>query len=340
MTSMAEIATRPPGTRTAGTRTAGARAAGGRMGATRPAPQAAFRLEPERLQTTLCRPIELAGVGLHGGLPVRLVLRPAPAGHGVVFCRTDLGGRRIAARHDLVADTRLCTLLADPADPALRVGTIEHLMAALAAEAVDNVLVELDGPEIPILDGSSLPYLDAIAQAGIARLHALAAPLLVRRKVRVEEGEGFAELVPAPHFGLSVTIDFAAAAIGRQGFEIARLAPRRFREELADARTFAMAAEIEALRAAGLARGGSLENAVVVDGSAVLNPGGLRRPDEFVRHKMLDAVGDLALAGRPIVGFYRAHRPGHRLNNLLLRALFADRANWHLALPESARSAA
>jgi UDP-3-O-[3-hydroxymyristoyl] N-acetylglucosamine deacetylase len=286
---------------------------------------------PQR-QFTLKAPIDCVGVGLHGGGRVRLGLLPAAPGTGIVFRRTDLG-RDIPARFDRVVDTRLCTVLGVPDEPAIRVGTVEHVLAALAGAGVTNAVVELDGPEAPIHDGSAASFLFLVDCAGVVAQDAPAATIEVCRTVRVSQGEAFAELRPYP-FGLDMafSIAFDAAAIGRQALTL-RLTPDAFRGELARARTFTLASEIEAMRAEGLARGGSLDNAVVVDGARVLNPGGLRMADEFVRHKLLDAVGDLALAGAPLRARFVAHRGGHALTNQLLRALFADAANWRLYLP-------
>jgi UDP-3-O-[3-hydroxymyristoyl] N-acetylglucosamine deacetylase len=283
---------------------------------------------PRYRQRTLAAAIECVGVGLHTGRRTRLELRPAPAGSGIVFERTDLG-MAVAARHDRVADTRLCTVLADPAFPQMRVGTVEHVMAALSACGIDNAVVAVDGPEVPVLDGSSAPFVFLIDCAGVAEQDAPIRMIEVRRPVRVTEGEAFAELRPAVAggFEVAVSIDFAAPAIGRQALSL-RITDGSFRSELAEARTFALASDIAGLQAAGLAQGGSLRNAVVVDGDRVLNPEGLRRRDEFVRHKVLDAVGDLALAGAVLQARFVAHRPGHALNNRLLRALMADRSAW------------
>ncbi len=283
---------------------------------------------PRSRQRTLRAPIGCVGVGLHSGTRIQLQLRPAPVGTGIVFHRTDLDVS-IAARFDHVADTRLCTVLADPAAPHVRVGTIEHVMAALAACGIDNAVVAVDGPEVPVLDGSAAPFVFLLDCAGTIEQDAPVRTIEVLRRVRVSEGEAFAELRPATAggFEMAVTIDFAAAAIGRQALSV-RVTERSFRRELAEARTFALASDIAGLQAAGLARGGSLQNAVVVDGERVLNPGGLRMADEFVRHKALDAVGDLAMAGAPVQARFIAHRPGHSLNNKLLRALMADRSAW------------
>ena len=279
---------------------------------------------------TLKTAIGCVGVGLHSGRRVSLMLRPAVAGSGILFRRTDLGFD-IPARFDRVVDTRLCTALVAEDAPLARIGTVEHVMAALAGTGITDALVELDGPEVPILDGSAAPFVFLIDCAGTAALPGAAPVLDVLKPVRVADGEAFAELLPAREAGFTVAlaIDFPATAIGRQQLAL-RVTPAAFRAQLADSRTFALAEEIARLRAAGLAQGGSLANAVVVDGPLVLNPGGLRRPDEFVRHKLLDVVGDLALAGAALSARFVGHRSGHALNNRLLRALFADRAAWRL----------
>ncbi len=275
-------------------------------------------------QRTLKAPIGCVGVGVHTGQRVQLRLVPAPVGHGIVFRRTDLG-LDIQARFDRVVDTRLCTVLGHESDPSARVGTVEHLMAALFANGIDNVLVEVDGPELPILDGSAKPYVFLIDCAGTVAQDVARPVITVQRTVRVTDGAAWAELRPLPvrGFEMAMSIAFAAEAIGSQALSL-RLTPDSFRREIAAARTFAMAADIERLRESGLARGGSLDNAVVVDGAKVLNPAGLRCADEFVRHKLLDAVGDLALAGAAIQARFVANRSGHTLNNKLLRALFAE----------------
>lgn len=287
-------------------------------------------------QQSLKSSIGCVGTGLHCGQRVSLTLRPAEAGHGIVFRRTDLG-RDIPARFDRVVDTKLSTVLADRQWASVRVGTVEHVLAALAGLGIDNALVELDGPEVPILDGSAAPFVFLIECAGIVTQAAPRRAIEILRPVRVTEGAAFAELQPvaghargldpARRLDMALSIDFAAAAIGRQAVSV-RLTPDIFRRDLAQARTFGLLEEVEALQAAGLAMGGSLDNAVVVDGDRVLNPGGLRMPDEFVRHKLVDAVGDLALAGAMLHGRLVAHRTGHSLNNRLLHALFADVSAW------------
>ena len=289
---------------------------------------------------TLKAAIGCVGIGLHSGRRARLMLRPAAPGAGIVFHRTDIG-LEIPALFDQVVDTRLCTALGAAEAPQHRIGTVEHVMAALAGYGVDDAVIELDGPEVPILDGSAAPFVFLIDCVGLTAHGGVGAGMAeaieILRPVRVQEGDGpnaaWAELAPGvgDRFDASLSIDFPNTAIGRQSVSL-RVTPQTFRAGLADARTFTLAEDVARLRAAGLALGGSLANAVVVDGPAVLNPGGLRRPDEFVRHKMLDVVGDLALAGAPIRGRFTGNRSGHALNNRLLRALFADRANWR-ALP-------
>ena len=291
------------------------------------------------IQRTLRSSIDCVGTGLHSGRRTRLALHPAPSGSGIVFRRSDLG-RDIPARFDHVVDTRLCTVLGLPDDPAARIGTVEHVLAALTGAGVHNALVEVDGPEVPILDGSAGDFLFLIDCAGLVEQDERADCIEVCRRIRVTDGDAFAELRPAA-FGLdlALSIAFDAAAIGRQALTL-RLTPESFRAELAHARTFTLLREVEAMRAAGLARGGSLDNAVVVDGARVLNPAGLRMADEFVRHKLLDVVGDLALAGAPLRGRFVAHRSGHALNNRLLHALFADRAAWRETAAEAVSAAA
>lgn len=287
-------------------------------------------------QRTVKAAIDCVGIGVHSGRRVNLTIRPAAADHGIVFRRTDLG-RDIAASFDNVSDTRLCTVLADTAMPSARVGTVEHLMAALSALSIDNALIEVDGPEIPILDGSAAPFLFLLDCAGWLELEAPSRVIEVCRTVRVTAGQAWAELRPLgpaaratnPVLELDLSIDFAASAIGCQSASL-RLTPDSFRHQVAAARTFAHAEDVQQLQAAGLARGGSLDNAIVVDGAKVLNPGGLRMNNEFANHKLVDAVGDLALAGGRLHGRYVAHRTGHDLNNRLLRALFAMPGAWRV----------
>ncbi len=286
-------------------------------------------------QRTLKSRIPCVGIGLHSGRRVSLTLLPAPADRGIVFRRTDLN-RDIPALYHRVVDTQLCTVIGEGS---ARVGTVEHLMAALAGAGIDNAIVELDGPEVPIMDGSAAPFSFLLECAGIAVLDAPRKTVEILQPVRVTDGDAFAELRPfdalpgragrpaIPTLDLDVAIDFPDAAIGRQSMTL-RLSPENFREAVAPARTFGRLSDVEKLHAMGLAKGGSLDNAVVVDGGKVLNPGGLRMENEFVAHKLLDAMGDLALAGVALHGRYIANRPGHGLTNKLLRALFARQAAW------------
>lgn len=291
-------------------------------------------------QRTLKAAIDCVGVGIHSGRRANLAIHPAAVDHGVVFRRTDLGCD-VPARFDNVCDTQMCTVLADPRRPSARVGTVEHLMAALHGLGIDNALIEVDGPELPILDGSAGPFLFLLDCAGSIEQQAPRHVIEVRRPVRVTAGESYAELRPLAHvphsaepvLEMDLSIEFAAPAIGRQSCSL-RLTPASFRHQIAEARTFALAPDVARLHAAGLALGGSLNNAVVVDGATVLNPGGLRMGNEFANHKLLDAVGDMALAGGLLHGRFITHRGGHGLNNRLLRALFADPAAWQAVTTE------
>lgn len=274
------------------------------------------------MQTTLKTTTTLVGLGLHSGRPARLVLRPATEG-GIRFRRVDITDRDnvIPARYDLVSDTTLNTRLTNAAG--VSVSTVEHLMAAFAGTGVTHALVDIDGPEVPIMDGSSLRFVQAILKAGLTDLGGELKAWRVLKTVREEaEGGVLAELSPAPMLSIAFDIDFADAAIGRQSGRFS-MVNGTFVHELADCRTFCRRVEVETMQRHGLALGGSLDNAVVVDGAEVLNPGGLRRADEFVRHKMLDALGDLSLAGAPVIGAYHGVKAGHGVTNRLLRRLFA-----------------
>jgi UDP-3-O-[3-hydroxymyristoyl] N-acetylglucosamine deacetylase len=280
-------------------------------------------------QHTLAGPAICAGVGLHSGQRVRVSIRPAPVNTGIVFVRTDLSGdNRVRATAEAVTPTRLCTVIQNAAG--VKVATIEHLMAALAALDVDNALVELDGPEIPIMDGSALPFIQLIDRAGRRLQEAERQYIEILETVEVTEGDKWVRLSPCDRFEMAFEIAFDTAAIGRQRVDLA-VNEASFRRELADCRTFGFLSEVNALREAGLARGGSLENAVVIDGDRVLNPEGLRRPDEFVRHKALDAVGDLYVLGAPILGRFEGVYAGHALNNMAVRALLDRPQAYRLA---------
>lgn len=289
----------------------------------------------QRRQTTLAAPARLAGVGIHNGLPVNLALLPAAADSGISFVRTDVAGEpgEVRALADRVCDTRLATVIGNAAGTT--VSTVEHLMAAFAGLGIDNVRVELDGPEMPILDGSAADFAAAIDAAGRAAQDAPRRYIEILERVEVDGPGKRAALVPSDRFELSVEIIFDAPAIGRQQLDLAVYAAS-FRAEIAPARTFGFIAEVEQLRAMGLGRGASLENTIVVDGDRVINPETLRRPDDFVRHKALDALGDLALAGHPILGRYEASCSGHALNNALVRALMARPQAWRMTTATAA----
>lgn len=273
------------------------------------------------MQTTLKRAITLVGMGLHSGRPARLVLRPASEG-GIRFRRVDVTDRDnlITARYDHVTDTRLCTLVSNEAG--VSVGTVEHLMAALAGTGITHAEIEIDGPEVPIMDGSSQRFVTAILRAGLAPVAGPLQAIRILKPVRDVQGDVVAELAPADSLSIDFEIDFPDGAIGHQARALS-MVNGAFVHELADCRTFCRRQDVETMQANGLALGGSLDNAVVVDGERVLNPGGFRRTDECVRHKMLDALGDLYLAGAPILGAYRGVRAGHGATNRLLRRLFA-----------------
>lgn len=274
------------------------------------------------MQNTLKSAATFTGFGLHGGQPVRMVVKPASADYGIWFKRLDVTDRDtlIPARWDAVVPSRLCTLVANASG--VSVSTIEHVMAALAGCAIHNALIEIDGPEVPILDGSSKPFVEGFLARGIRAQTVPVRAIRVLAPVEVTDGDAVARLEPADNLEIDFRIDFAETAIGSQA-KCLSLANGAFVRELSDSRTFCRQADVDAMRANGLALGGTLENAVVFEGDRVLSPGGLRHRDEPVRHKMLDALGDLALAGAPILGRYTGIRAGHAMTNRLLRALFA-----------------
>ncbi len=287
---------------------------------------------PISRQQTIRHVMRCTGVGLHSGRAVNVTLRPAGAGAGIVFRRVDLGVD-IPARFDAVSDTRLCTVLAAPGRGDAVVGTVEHLMAALCGKGVDNVVVELDGPELPIMDGSALPFVKLIDQAGRRTQEEPRRYIEILSQIEVFAGDKRAALGPCASArpGLEVEFDiaFRSAAIGAQHIQL-RVDEASFRRDLAAARTFGFVQEVEALRARGLAQAGSLDNAIVVDGDRILNPEGLRFTNEFVRHKALDAVGDLYILGAPVIGRFEGRFAGHALNNALVRAVVANSAAWRI----------
>jgi UDP-3-O-[3-hydroxymyristoyl] N-acetylglucosamine deacetylase len=278
-------------------------------------------------QTTIRREVELSGKGVHSGAPVSVVLHPADADTGLRFLVSKRG--RIIA--DIAADVRnvknltLCTVLGD--DTGVSIGTVEHLLAALRGLGVDNCYVEVDSKEIPIMDGSAAAFVDAIDEVGLRELSEPRRFIKVLKTVRIEDGDCWGEISPHAGFRLDVEIDFDTPVIGRQRLDL-EISPAAFRDELSRARTFGFMRDVERLWKAGLALGASLDNTVAIGDGRILNTDGLRYHHEFVRHKMLDAVGDLALAGYQLLGAYRSVRGGHRLNAHVLQALFADCTAW------------
>jgi UDP-3-O-[3-hydroxymyristoyl] N-acetylglucosamine deacetylase len=288
-------------------------------------------------QTTLRLPVSVTGIGVHSGQPATLTLNPADANTGIVFIRTGLEGpdREISARPEAVIATDFATVLGDRNGPL--VSTTEHVLAALRGMGVDNATVEVDGPEAPIMDGSAAPFVAAIDQVGIAELSAPRRYIEVLKAVQVVSGQSSGEIRPYAHgFRAEVEIAFDNPMIGRQALSL-DVTPQAFRKEICRARTFGCMADVAKLWSAGYALGASFENSVVVDDTRILNPEGLRYADEFVRHKVLDAVGDLALAGLPILGAYRSVRPGHKFNHAVLCALMADRSAWRIVEAERPR---
>ena len=293
-------------------------------------------------QCTLKKRVSLSGVGVHSGRQIGITLCPADAGSGISFLRTngpssaDVEIRAVAAA---VGATEFCTVLGDPGG--MCVGTVEHLLAAFVGLGIDNAVVEIDGPEVPVMDGSAAAFADAIDQAGIAVQPGPKRFLRIRKPVRVQMGSAFAEFRPYDGCRFEVGIAYDCPVIGEQAIGL-DLTPRSFRKEIARARTFGYIKDVERLWSAGFALGSSLENTLVVGDGEVVNPEGLRYPDEFARHKLLDAIGDLALAGAPLQGLYRSYKGGHKLNAAALSALLAQPDAWtfvaareHRPRPES-----
>jgi UDP-3-O-[3-hydroxymyristoyl] N-acetylglucosamine deacetylase len=289
-------------------------------------------------QTTLRDHTAVFGIGVHSGLSATLTLHPADADSGITFLRTataDRPEREIRADVRAVTATEFATVLGDSSGPLC--STAEHVLAALRGLGVDNAIVEIDGSEVPIMDGSAEPFVAAIDQVGMTTLNAPRRCIEVLKPIRVVKGDGIGELRPYAHgFRVEAEIEFSNQLIGRQSFAL-DLDPDSFRREIAKARTFGFMRDVAKLWGAGYALGASFENTLVVTDDRVLNPAGLRYPDEFVRHKVLDAVGDLALAGAPLLGCYRSVRGGHRLNYAVLSALMADPSAWRLIDMQTAR---
>ncbi|UVK36243.1 UDP-3-O-acyl-N-acetylglucosamine deacetylase [Mesorhizobium sp. AR10] len=281
-------------------------------------------------QTTLKSRATLTGTGVHSGKPVTVHFLPADADTGIVFQLSNgsEGGREFRALVSEVGATDLCTMLGDPSGE--HIATVEHLMATLFGLAIDNIVIEIDGHEVPILDGSAMAFVEAIDQAGIETLPVKRRYIRVVKPVRIENGASWAEFRPYSGTRFEVEIDFESPAIGRQLFA-SDMNPDIFRRDIARARTFGFMKDVERLWAAGYALGSSLENSLVIgDDNRVINMGGLRYPNEFVRHKTMDAMGDLALAGARFIGCFRSYRGGHRLNAAALRRLLSDRSAFEI----------
>jgi len=287
---------------------------------------------PAIVQRTLSSAVRCAGIGLHSGEAIAMAIRPAEPGAGIVLRRTDItnGGAHIPLNWRHIVDCRLATTVGN--DFGFTVSTVEHLMAALAGCQIDNAIVEVDGPELPIMDGSAGPFVAMIEQAGTRTQDAPRRLIRIDKRVVVGDHEKSLSLTPAGAFSLSFEIDFDSSSLARQKLAI-HMGDGAFKSDIAGARTFGFAHEVDHLRSLGLALGGSLDNAIVIDGDRVLNEEGLRFQDEFVRHKILDCIGDLYLAGAPIIGHVHGARSGHGLNHALLRALFDDDEAWSYVVP-------
>lgn len=279
-------------------------------------------------QRTLKQATKVTGIGLHSGKKVTLTLRPAPANTGIIYARTDLDPVvYFPANAELIRDTTLCTCMIN--DDGVRISTVEHLNAAMAALGIDNIIVEVDAPEIPIMDGSSSPFIYLLLDAGIEEQNATKKFIRVKESIRVEEGDKWAEFHPYSGFKLDFTIDFTHPMIPKnvRNYKM-EFSAQNFIQYLSRARTFTFMRDVEYLQSIGLALGGSLDNAIVLDDYRILNEDGLRFKDELVRHKMLDAIGDLFMCGHNILGDFRAYKSGHGLNNKLLRAVLANQNAW------------
>lgn len=286
-------------------------------------------------QKTLKKPISCSGIALHSGEKVSINLKPAPIDTGIIFKRTDIAGKgaEIKATYDNVVETTLCTKLGNK--DGVSVATVEHLLAALSGCYIDNLIIEVNGPEMPVMDGSSAPFVFLIECAGILEQDGVKKAIRIEKAVSVEDKGRFAGFKPGAGSVLDFTIDFNNATIARQKHTV-QMGRGVFKNQICKARTFGFLHEVEYMRANGLALGGSLDNAVVISADGVMNEEGLRFEDEFVRHKILDAIGDLSLAGMPIIGHYTAVCSGHYLNNQLLRALMANQDAWSIvAMVES-----
>ena len=279
-------------------------------------------------QQTVQSEFILQGIGLHSGKQVNLIFQPANAGNGIKFIRTDLSkNNSIDALWSNVSSTNLCTTISN--EEGISVSTIEHLMSALSGMHIDNANILIDGPEVPIMDGSSLPFVEQIELSGLEKQKIDRATLSVKKEVIVSKNDSYAKLVPNKQFSIDFEIDFESHLINKQACQL-QLVNGNYKNDISAARTFGFEKDVDYLRSNGLALGGSLDNAVVVGEKNILNNEGLRFDDEFVRHKILDSIGDLYLAGNPIQGYFYGSKSGHYLNNQLLRKLFSDKSNFDL----------
>ena len=277
-------------------------------------------------QQTISKPVSIRGTGLHTGKEVTMKLYPAEVDYGIKFIRKDIKDNNlIEALWSNVSSTKLSTTISN--QNGISVSTIEHLMSALSGLHIDNIKIEIDGPEVPIMDGSSIKFVDLINQTSTQSLNKKRKILKVKKNIKVENNDSSVELKPNDQFSIDFEIDFPSKLVSKQSCHL-QLVNGNYKTEIASARTFGFERDVDMLRSNGLALGGSLDNAVVVGESKILNSDGLRFKDEFVRHKILDSIGDLYLAGAPIQGYFLGNKSGHHLNNLLLRSLFADKNNY------------
>ncbi len=277
------------------------------------------------LQRTINKEINCINIGLHSGRKVVMKIKPADADEGVIFVRSDLANRvEIKASYNVVCDTTMATTIGSNGSA---VSTVEHLMSAFCGMGVDNAIVEVNGPEIPIMDGSALPFVELLKDVGTRTQGKCKKLLIITGTTTVSDGEGCASLSPSPEFKITYKIDFKHPIIGEQSYDMT-FSDVNYERDICAARTFGFLRDVEYLQARGLALGGSLKNAVVLDDTRILNKEGLRYPDEFVKHKILDAIGDLSLLGMPIIGHFTAYKSGHKLNNMLLKELMLRTENW------------
>jgi UDP-3-O-[3-hydroxymyristoyl] N-acetylglucosamine deacetylase len=287
------------------------------------------------LQRTINKEITCINIGLHSGRKVIMKIKPADADEGIIFVRSDLAnGAGIKANYNAVCDTTLATTIGSNGSA---VSTIEHLMSAFCGMGVDNAIVEVNGPEIPIMDGSALPFVELLKDVGTSTQGKCKRMLIITEMTTVSDGEGCASLAPSPEFKITYKIDFKHPLIGEQSYDMT-FSDVDYEKSICAARTFGFLRDVEYLQARGLALGGSLKNAVVLDDTRILNKEGLRFPDEFVKHKILDAIGDLSLLGMPIIGHFTAYKSGHKLNNMLLKELMLRKENWKIVDHEDEES--